>query len=79
MTNEIFRFFYLNDQILTRAQINEIRKFSIARVLCDVSDGMKSVPRGAFDQVKDEADLVACDSLPKPDFDLWKEDILNVK
>jgi hypothetical protein len=69
----------LNDQILTRAQINEIRKFSIARVLCDASDGMKSIPRKAFDQVKDEADLVDCDDLPRPDFSEWKEDILSVK
>uniref|UniRef100_A0A914CSD3 peroxidase n=1 Tax=Acrobeloides nanus TaxID=290746 RepID=A0A914CSD3_9BILA len=73
------RFFYLNDQILTRAQINEIRKYSIARVLCDASDGMKSIPRKAFDQVKDEADLVDCDDLPRPDFSEWKEDILSVK
>lgn len=47
----------------------------MARVLCDASDGMKSVPRKAFNQVKDEDDLVACEDLPKPDFTPWKEKI----
>lgn len=59
---------------MNKEQIAEIRKVTMARVLCDSSDGMLSVPFRSFEQVKMPSQLIGCDSVPKPDFDKWKED-----
>jgi hypothetical protein len=69
-----FRFFWENDKILTKEQIGEIRKVTMARILCDSSDGMRSVPFRSFEQVKMPSQLIGCDSVPKPEFEKWTED-----
>lgn len=47
---------------------------TIARILCDSSDGMSSVPFRAFEQVKMPSQLISCDSVPKADLGKWKEE-----
>ncbi|KAK0395009.1 hypothetical protein QR680_001060 [Steinernema hermaphroditum] len=66
------RFYYENREVLSKEQIKEIRKVSLARILCDSGDHITSVPRNAFDQNKGE-DLVDCSEVPGPDFRKWKE------
>ncbi|KAI6210404.1 hypothetical protein M3Y96_00324500 [Aphelenchoides besseyi] len=68
------RFYYENEKILRADQIAEIRKITMARVLCDSSDGMKSVPFRAFEQVKLPSQLIGCASVPAPKLEKWKED-----
>jgi len=68
------RFFYENKKILNKDQIRQIKRASLAGILCNSSDGMKSVPRHAFDQLKD-TDMVRCEQVDQPDFRLWEEKI----
>jgi peroxidase len=67
------RFFYENKKILSKDQIRQIKRVSLARILCDSSDGMKAVPRHAFNQIKAN-DLVTCDQLDQPNYLVWKEE-----
>ncbi|TMS34690.1 hypothetical protein L596_002228 [Steinernema carpocapsae] len=66
------RFFYENSEVLNNKQINEIRKVTLARILCDSGDHMTSVPRTAFDQTKGES-VVQCNRIAGPDYRKWKE------
>jgi hypothetical protein len=68
-----FRFFYENKKVLTKEQIKQIKRVSLARVLCDSSDGMQSVPRHAFDQLKG-AEMLSCLQVDGPNYKAWKED-----
>lgn len=69
------RFYYENPKILTPEQIKEIKKTTLARILCDAGESIKHVPRNAFEQTKEAADLVECEQLPSPNWQLWKEEI----
>uniref|UniRef100_A0A915E3M3 Peroxidase n=1 Tax=Ditylenchus dipsaci TaxID=166011 RepID=A0A915E3M3_9BILA len=72
MTRDGDRFFYENKKILSKEQIRQIKRASLSRILCDSSDGMKTVPRNAFNQIK-AADLVTCDQIDQPNYRHWKE------
>lgn len=66
------RFFYENRKILTNDQIKQIKRVSLAGLLCNSSDGMKHVPRNAFNQIKAK-DLVMCDQIDQPNYSAWKD------
>ncbi|VDN55509.1 unnamed protein product [Dracunculus medinensis] len=66
------RFYYENEDIFSRKQIEEIKKLTLARILCDAGEDMGSAPINAFQQV-DFDELVSCDYIPKLDWRLWKE------
>ncbi|KAI1711591.1 heme peroxidase domain-containing protein [Ditylenchus destructor] len=68
------RFFYENPKILSKEQIRQIKRVSLSRILCDSSDGMKAVPRNAFNQIKAK-DLVTCDQLDQPNYNIWRDKI----
>uniref|UniRef100_A0A0N5AG37 peroxidase n=1 Tax=Syphacia muris TaxID=451379 RepID=A0A0N5AG37_9BILA len=68
------RFYYGNTNILTKAQIHEIKKVTFARILCDSSDNMKMVPKQAF-KVSNASELVSCDEISAPNWEVWKEHI----
>lgn len=68
------RFFYENKKILAKEQIKQIKRASLSRILCDSGDGMKMVPRNAFNQIR-TGDLVSCDQIDSPNFVKgWKND-----
>ncbi|CAD5212435.1 unnamed protein product [Bursaphelenchus okinawaensis] len=70
------RFYWENEEIMRPEQIKQIRRVTMARVLCDSSDGMKSVPRKAFDQVKEPSQLMDCELVDGPNYrGAWKEDL----
>ena len=52
-------------------QLNELRKVSLARILCDNSDNIKEIPAKVL-SVKSMP--VACESLPRMDLTKWKVD-----
>jgi len=54
-------------------QLNEIRKTSLALIVC-LTSGMKSVQRKAFDVPGPLNPLVPCNSIPKLYLDAWSED-----
>ncbi|KAL3277117.1 hypothetical protein HHI36_012473 [Cryptolaemus montrouzieri] len=57
----------------TLPQLNEIRKTSIARLLCDNSPDVKSMQPRAFERISHSNAIVSCDSLPAVDLSLWKD------
>ena len=71
-------FWYERDQptSFTCAQLTQIRKVTIARVICDNADGVMSIQRDAFlGKMNDDKSnpLVDCDDLPFIDFNAFKE------
>ena len=69
------RFYYENTKIFTSEQIKQLKKATLARVLCDAGESMTQVPRNAFDQTKEPEDLVQCERLQSPNWKAWKEEI----
>ncbi|XP_043462105.1 peroxidase-like [Leptopilina heterotoma] len=69
------RFFFENGKRgnpFTLDQLNEIRKYTISRLICDNTD-TKSMQRRGFLQISKENPLVDCESIPKINLSLWKE------
>lgn len=60
---------------MTKDQIRQIKRASLARILCDSSDGMRFVPRHAFNQLKSTADMLSCEQVDGPNWKFWKESI----
>ncbi len=74
------RFWYEGDNPLTRfteAQLDDIRKISLSKVVCDNCDHVTTIQRGLFD-VPDPFlnPRVPCSALPSINLDLWKERLL---
>ncbi|TMS40178.1 hypothetical protein L596_006590 [Steinernema carpocapsae] len=63
------RFYYENPGIFTRAQLAEIRRSSLSRIICDNGDNIHQVPREAFRL----GQLVPCNQIPQMDLTKWKE------
>ncbi|VDK24945.1 unnamed protein product [Anisakis simplex] len=63
------RFYYENPGIFTRGQLFEIRKSSLARLLCDNGDNINFVPREAFRLGR----MTPCSQIPQMDLSRWKE------
>ncbi|KAG8198386.1 hypothetical protein JTE90_021631 [Oedothorax gibbosus] len=71
------RFWYETSNALirfTEAQLTEIRKSTLSKVLCDNSDTIESIQRSAFDLPDPFMNpRVSCKNLPSIDLDQWKE------
>ena len=70
------RFYYENHAsgLFTEEQINAIENTSLSRIICDNSDGIRSIQRDAFRAHPEE--LVDCSDLPSIDLSLWKDSFL---
>ncbi|XP_023215778.1 uncharacterized protein LOC111618468 [Centruroides sculpturatus] len=73
------RFWYESDNPLirfTEAQLTEIRKANLGRIICDNSDTIESIQRNVFDLTDSFMNpRVPCKSLPSIDLEQWKERI----
>ena len=59
---------------LTLPQLEQIRKTSLARVLCDNSDDVSVIQPRVF-HVPDVVNIrVPCEDIPSIDFSLWKDE-----
>ncbi|CAG0883745.1 unnamed protein product [Darwinula stevensoni] len=72
------RFFYDNPGFphsFTKSQLMEIRKISLARILCDGSDHIRDIQPLAFYWSSYWNPVVSCNSptIPRPDFSPWKD------
>uniref|UniRef100_A0A7E4VRZ8 peroxidase n=1 Tax=Panagrellus redivivus TaxID=6233 RepID=A0A7E4VRZ8_PANRE len=65
------RFYFENPGIFTPAQLAELKKTSLSRIICDNGDHITQVPASGFDVPK--GNLVACSTLPAMDLTKWKE------
>uniref|UniRef100_A0AC35U6H3 Peroxidase mlt-7 n=1 Tax=Rhabditophanes sp. KR3021 TaxID=114890 RepID=A0AC35U6H3_9BILA len=63
------RFYYENPGVFTPAQLREIRKSSLSRILCDNGDRINLVPKEAFRTTN----LTPCSQIPQMDLSKWKE------
>ena len=66
------RFYYENPGVFTPEQLNEIKKASLSRVICDNGDGIREAQRNAFSTVQAKE---PCSRLPSIQLAQWKEDI----
>ena len=65
------RFFWRNPGVFTRNQVTSINRDSIARVICDNSDGITSIQPDAF---LSNQTRISCNRLGRVDLNLFKED-----
>ncbi|KJH50886.1 animal hem peroxidase [Dictyocaulus viviparus] len=63
------RFYYENPGVFTRAQLSELRKSSLSRIICDNSNTITMVPREAFRL----GHLTPCNQIPQMNLSKWKE------
>ncbi|KAK0393081.1 hypothetical protein QR680_000045 [Steinernema hermaphroditum] len=63
------RFYFENPGIFTRAQLAEIHRSSLSRIICDNGDNIRMVPREAFRL----GQLVPCTQIPQMDLTVWRE------
>uniref|UniRef100_A0A0N5AN51 peroxidase n=1 Tax=Syphacia muris TaxID=451379 RepID=A0A0N5AN51_9BILA len=64
------RFYYENPGVFTAAQLFELRKVTLSRILCYNGDNIDMVPKDAF--VFDETSIVACNNITEVDLKKWK-------
>ncbi|RLU23752.1 hypothetical protein DMN91_003958 [Ooceraea biroi] len=57
----------------TLEQLNELRKSSISRLLCDNGDRIQYMQKLGFLQVSEMNPMRACDELPQVNLSLWKD------
>ncbi|XP_049768895.1 peroxidase-like [Schistocerca cancellata] len=57
----------------TSDQINEIKKATISRIVCDNSDHVTRIPHNSFKKVSNTNKVVDCNELPVVDLSFWKE------
>ncbi|XP_014216998.1 peroxidase-like [Copidosoma floridanum] len=57
----------------TIEQLTEIRKASMARLLCDNGDNIRLMQPRAFERVSQSNLVVSCDDIPAVDLSLWKD------
>ncbi|KAG4075838.1 hypothetical protein HA402_003664 [Bradysia odoriphaga] len=70
------RFFYEEGDkeiAFSRSQLSEIRKASIARLICDNSNHIGSIQPKAFLRVSKTNELVSCAEIPVVDLSQWKD------
>ncbi|CAI5443860.1 unnamed protein product [Caenorhabditis angaria] len=66
------RFWFENPGVFTNEQVVELRKASLAWILCLTGDNMTSVPRRAF-AIESGSTAVPCSSIPQLNLSAWRE------
>ena len=66
------RLFYSHEGVFTKDQLKELYKSSLSAVSCENSVSVDEVPRRAFIK-QDPKDYVKCSSLPKMNFEKWRD------
>ncbi|KAK9723435.1 hypothetical protein QE152_g19233 [Popillia japonica] len=67
------RFWFENSDQFTLAQLNEIRKTSIARLFCDNGRNIRSMQPKGFERISERNPVVPCEQLPAVDLSLWRD------
>nr|XP_023017889.1 peroxidase-like [Leptinotarsa decemlineata] len=74
------RFWYENrneNTGFTLQQLQQIRKASISRLLCDNGHQLETMQQRGFERISERNPLVRCDTLPSIDLSLWREQQFN--
>ncbi|XP_047350126.1 uncharacterized protein LOC124949304 isoform X2 [Vespa velutina] len=62
----------------TEEQLQELRKSSLARLLCDCSDQVTQIQLKVMRSIGADNPVISCEDIPQLSLELWKEDRLNV-
>jgi peroxidase len=73
------RFWYENPNSFSMQQLSEIRKSSLARIICDNSDNIESVQPLVMEKIIDDNQLVPCEILQEPKWSPWKESLPHIR
>lgn len=73
------RFWYENSQSFNQRQLNEIRKSTLAKIICDNSDDVYNIQKNVM-QGSDIANnqILPCTNIDSPDLNQWKAGDLRV-
>lgn len=69
----MIRFFYENPGVFTPEQLTEIKRTSLAQVICQSGDNIRRIQRDVFIRVKSDDEYVNCDSIPRLDLRMWSD------
>lgn len=67
------RFFYEHPAVFKPDQLDQIKQYSLARVICDNSDNITEISRDIFKLPELQGGFVHCEDIPKVDLRLWSE------
>lgn len=76
------RFWYENFQephAFTNEQLDELRKTSLAVVICDNADDLDSIQARVMERLSEKNNYTPCSKLNRPNWMHWKEDLHFVK
>ncbi|XP_076376734.1 uncharacterized protein LOC117221488 isoform X2 [Megalopta genalis] len=58
----------------TEDQLQELRKTSLARLICDCSDGVSQIQAEVMRTIDPSNPMLSCEDIPRPAFDAWRAD-----
>ena len=64
------RFYFENPGVFSTAQLNEIKKSSMSKIICDNADDISTIEQNSFLVTNNR---VSCSQIAAPVFDVWKE------
>uniref|UniRef100_A0A914R0A8 Uncharacterized protein n=1 Tax=Parascaris equorum TaxID=6256 RepID=A0A914R0A8_PAREQ len=64
-------FYYENPGIFTREQLNELKKVTLSRVICNNGDHFELISEDAF--LLPHGSMTPCSMIPQIDLSKWKE------
>lgn len=67
------RFWLENHSVFEPEQLAQIRKISLARILCDNADNITRIPRNVFLLPDENNNFVSCNEIPSIDLRAWSE------
>ncbi|RZC33028.1 peroxidase, partial [Asbolus verrucosus] len=73
------RFWYESPNWFTLKQLDEVRKTSLAKIICDNSDNVDTVQPLVMEKIRNDNQLTNCNILPEPNWNSWKEKSARVK
>ncbi|XP_048505444.1 peroxidase [Athalia rosae] len=68
-------------QAFTKDQLQEIRKISLAKLICECSDGVTRIQPEVMRAIGSDNPIESCQNIPGPSLDRWKErrNVVSVK
>ncbi|XP_076462560.1 peroxidasin-like isoform X2 [Babylonia areolata] len=67
------RFYYENPGAFSAEQLIEIKRVSLAQVICQSSDNIGKVQEDVFLRVDDDDDYIDCSNIPRLDLRMWSD------
>lgn len=67
------RFWYENPSVFKAEQLREIKRTSLARILCDNGDKIDTIGENVFILPEEQDGMISCEDLPSLDFRYWTE------